>query len=526
VEENNPSDRFSYFLSPVCPDRLSSRSADNLIRVSPEPDCRRSSFPKIGLNQGMTMRRSPGRTSNLDSHRPERSCPRRRGSLPPNRLRTTALLLILLPLFQPEAPAQQWQKWTEQDGSIPGDDLERLALDRDGRLWLTTRHSGAAVYLDGRWIKYGVEQGLPSLSFLFGLAPGPGDRVAFGSFGSGISLIDHQGTPADTKDDLVIKFGTGDGLLSNSINAMTYDRDDNLWIGYGGDGLQVLTPETELISFPTGAEALASGMVLDLTAVGSRYLLVVLGLGGGVGILDHGGTPADPTDDRWEHFSETTDGLASDHVNSIAAGWDNRIWFATSAGLNILKFQDDPFNWAGHRWTTLEADDGLVGNAVTAIDFDGYGGVWIGTGSGVSRYLPASEQWTSFTHLSTGGLLPESGVKDLVYDHALGILWLATEDGLYSYRSGLPATPVQQVVAYPNPCRVAEGQNRVSFRARFPIEETVIYSVAGESVRRLQGGEDWDLTGRGGRPVPSGMYAFVARGEGGIFSRGWLAVLR
>ncbi|MFC2076400.1 two-component regulator propeller domain-containing protein [candidate division KSB1 bacterium] len=480
------------------------------------------------MNQGITMRRSPDPLSKPDGDCPPRPLRRQHGLRPQYHFRIFPLFLvpILFLLMPPKATAQQWQKWTKQDGSIPGDDLERLELDRDGRLWLTTRHSGAAVYQDGQWIKYGVEQGLPSLSFLFGLAPGPGGRVAFGSFGSGISLIDHQDTPADTKDDLVLKFGTGDGLLSNKINALTYDPDGNLWIGYGGDGLQVLTPETELISFPVGVEALASGMVVDLRVIGSRYVLIVLGLGGGVDILDHGGTPADPDDDRWEHFSETADGLASDHVKSIAAGWDNRIWFATSAGLSILGFQDNPFQRVDYRWTTLDSDDGLVGNGVAALDFDGYGGVWIGTGSGVSRYLPASGQWTSFTPLSTGGILPESGVKDLVYDRALGILWLATGDGLCSYRSGFPTTPVQSVVAYPNPCRVAEGHDRVRFRAQFRIEETVIYSAAGESVRRLQGGENWDLTDRGGRPVPSGMYAFVARGEGGILSRGWLAVLR
>jgi signal transduction histidine kinase len=71
------------------------------------------------------------------------------------------------------------------------------------------------------------------------------------------------------------------------------------------------------------------------------------------------------------------------------------------------------------------ASDGLAGGPVRAIYQDAAGDIWVGTGTGLSRFRDGS--WTTWTARQG---LPEGGVRGIVEDAPRHALWLVTAGGL------------------------------------------------------------------------------------------------
>jgi len=87
------------------------------------------------------------------------------------------------------------------------------------------------------------------------------------------------------------------------------------------------------------------------------------------------------------------------------------LWIGTGSGAS---------RYDGKTFRTLTAADGLAGNDVHAIIEDRKGVLWFGTNNGVSR--KAGEKWTSFTKKE--GLIANS-VSDMLEDHE-GNLWFTS----------------------------------------------------------------------------------------------------
>jgi len=437
-----------------------------------------------------------------------------------------AFILVFIPALTRASGSVEWERLTVGPGSVPGNQVERVALDSDFNLWLTTRHSGAAVYDGKRWYHYGTEEGLPGSSYLLGLAVGRGNLVAFGSFGNGVSLVDHRGTLDRTGDDLVTRLGTADGLLSNDIVDLVFDEAGNLWIGFAAAGLQVYTPDGELVSFSRGPGTLASSSITDLLPGGPGVLWIGLGQGNGVNLFDSRETLAEPADDRWLHLNSAGDGLLDDHVRVIKESPEGAVWFGTAGGIGILDHAGFPFDRRKHRWRRLSGDDGLSDVRITAIDFDNRGNAWIGTETVLERYNTADRRVTTYNPFNTAGVLSGNGINDLAYDQARNALWVATDEGLCRYRPLRSAGSAGDVVPFPNPCRISHGCDRVSFRSSLEVEELRIYTVTGDLVRTIRGIRSWDLRDNSGRRVTGGTFLFWARLEGGRESRGIIAITR
>jgi ligand-binding sensor domain-containing protein len=78
----------------------------------------------------------------------------------------------------------------------------------------------------------------------------------------------------------------------------------------------------------------------------------------------------------WTQYT-SADGLAGDTVWAIAFDGVNRGWFGTNNGLSVFD---------GETWTTYTVEDGLVHNDVRALAIAD-DGVWIGTWGGLSHLV-------------------------------------------------------------------------------------------------------------------------------------------
>ncbi len=126
---------------------------------------------------------------------------------------------------------------------------------------------------------------------------------------------------------------------------------------------------------------------------------------------------------RWEALSQTVfrhlmpdDALI---VSSIVEGNDGLIWVGTNEGL---------VQWDGYTARRYHASpkigSSLVDDAVLALHVDRGGRLWIGTLSGLDRYMPECD---CFAHLrcEAGRLGGESVFA--VEDDAKGGIWIATD---------------------------------------------------------------------------------------------------
>ncbi|GAA4461758.1 two-component regulator propeller domain-containing protein [Nemorincola caseinilytica] len=110
-----------------------------------------------------------------------------------------------------------------------------LGLDSYGNLWVSTMFSPShQLYVktpENEWTKFSV----PGAQFGGPLVVDDNDQVWFAGYnGSGVSVYNFNGTPADRTDDASYHLVSGKGygnLPSNTVNCLAKDNNNNIWIG-------------------------------------------------------------------------------------------------------------------------------------------------------------------------------------------------------------------------------------------------------------------------------------------------------
>ena len=177
----------------------------------------------------------------------------------------------------------------------------------------------------------------------------------------------------------IINYTTSDGLLTNYIECIDIDINDNLWIG---------TP---------------------------------------VGVQMFDGS-------SWINYNTSTNpSIAADNIKVVSATSNGDIWIGTDYGVS-------QFN--GIDWTTFTSANGLNNNQIYSIDEDPSGGIWIGTHAGVSYYNGSiwtsygypelhwsgvngtafDSQGNTWFSSPLGGVTSKVGNNFITYDTAYGLL--------------------------------------------------------------------------------------------------------
>ena len=344
-----------------------------------------------------------------------------------------------------------WATFTTADG-LADNNVIAIAVDRGGQLWFGTHGAGVSVLDDGgtpfykgddTWTTFAESDGLVDNS-VWAIAEDGGGGLWFGTYGGGASVLDHNGTPSDKKDDTWTTFATTDGLADDWVRAIDVDGEDQLWFGTGDAGVSVLdyggTPfdkeDDSWITF-ADAEGLA-GHYIDTIFADDRGGLWfntwhrdtrndVISIGAsGVSVLDDSGTPFDKQDDTWITFTAA-------YGNAIAADNGGRLWFGTvGGGVSVLDNGGTPFNKDDDTWATFTTADGLTDNDVNAINVDDGDRPWFGTSGGVSvldhggsPFYKGDDTWTTFTTVDG---LADNEVHAIAVDGG-GRMWFGTRGG-------------------------------------------------------------------------------------------------
>ena len=290
------------------------------------------------------------------------------------------------------------RRYTTADG-LSGDPVRRLLVDGDDSVWIAT--AGGLDHLSGGRIRsYSTKDGLPG-GDVVGLYRGSGNSMWVKTLGSDlVRWADGHFTPWKTK-----------GVAGPAVHDMLVDRNGNLWIASTTQGL--LRIRDQRVSRFTVKNGLSNDEALCLYQDRDGNLWAGTNEGG----LDRF------RDSNLTTFS-TDEGLSGDRTHSVIGDGAGNIWVTTSSGLSRL-------NGQGVR--TFTTADGLPTNNVLSLLIDHRKALLIGT---LSDGLIEMRAGRFAQRVATRDGMPASPISGIVEDGA-NQLWLATNgSGLVRYRDG------------------------------------------------------------------------------------------
>jgi signal transduction histidine kinase/ligand-binding sensor domain-containing protein len=270
-------------------------------------------------------------------------------------------------------------------------------------------------------------------------------NLFIGTLGAGLLFFDASGH--------YTRITTTNGLSSDYILSLCLDNEGDLWVGTDSGGIDRVKPK--LFNTVPGlhskdvrsvAQDASGGIWAAFTASGLSYWNSNRVHDFGIGrTLDASTVLVDRQQNVWAGtFSEGLFELGSHEFVSVPAvgifgsetdahrpeilalfeSSDGTLWAGSQNGLG---------RWDGQHWKLFTADNGLSGNAISAIAEDSRSNLWIGTeNSGLNFY--DGRKFISYRASENG--LPGDDVSCLYLDSD-GVLWVGTAaHGLARFKGG------------------------------------------------------------------------------------------
>jgi diguanylate cyclase (GGDEF)-like protein len=321
---------------------------------------------------------------------------------------------------------------------LAGKVVRTMIEDSAGRLWIGTT-SGLYRLVEDQVRNYA----LPSSSRhpeIIALLEDREHNLWVGTLGDGLIRINQEG---------IDRYSLADGLSGIEVKSLYEDNAGNLWVGTFGGGLDVFR---DAIFTPYGQREGISQNVVWSVIEGRDSSIWIGTQAGGLNRLRNGNVTV----------YSTREGFADDTVGALLEGRDGTIWLGKDSGLSRFAQgkvagaprADPPFReqvhaiyedasetlwigtrtkglveFRGNKYTYFTSREGLPNNNVQTIVPSKYGGLWIGTLGGLSRY-----QHGTFTNFTTKNGLSADQVIAL-YEDVDGTLWIGAE-GLNRLKNG------------------------------------------------------------------------------------------
>ena len=313
---------------------------------------------------------------------------------------------------------------------LPVTDIQALAEDLDGNLWIGTRLQGLVRFHPKTGeVRHFVSRSSDPHSLsdneVRSILVDRQGRVWVGTYGG----LDLYRPDSDSFERIRHDPRDPKSLGSNRIESLWLGPGGDLWIGTDGAGLDVWQPGSDVFMHHRFDEQDPSSLAGDVvrTIHGDSRGNVWLGLYGG-GLQRENPTVAPIRHVRRRPGQD--DSLSHSTVLSFAESADGDLWVGTEDGLNqfrreqrILELKHDPLDGRS-----------LGAKAVLSLEFDRRGRLWAGTFfGGLHLYEPESRTFRRFPHRPDEPDSPEAPGNPHVWsihEDPDGTLWLGTFGGL------------------------------------------------------------------------------------------------
>jgi len=371
----------------------------------------------------------------------------------------------------------------------------------DGTLWIGTLGGVMALDPEGEWrgVRNGGPDGLSRFD-LFSIYAARDNKLWIGK----CCCREIPNCPTqfvDTATEVSPALSAYDGW------SMSEDGAGRFWIGSNSTGLALLGADgTHLVDVPPSSGGLTSPSV---RALATRNNDVWIGHEGrGLQILRHGGNPTNTAGYQWKTF---TAGQIPDPAITAIELRDRDAFVLTSSSLvqytDEVRVRQWPLNFDG---------EPRRGSGLT---IDRRGNRWVGTSAGVLLINPAGE--TSLLTTGNSDIISDE-IIDVDLDPKSGDVLFATRIGVSRLKPGAGPKPGggSGRFLFPNPFR-PDGSLRVKVGGG-TADNAEVMDLAGRPIARFDPAVGWDGTGQGGGTVAPGLYLIVLDGADPLR----LAVLR
>ncbi len=266
----------------------------------------------------------------------------------------------------------KFENFTSENGFI-NVKVKSSAEDRDGTIWLGTDGSGVYIYKNE---EFKAIEGLRGV-YVKQIKRGPKGNIWIATAGNGLIKVEPK------NDNYVItKWGYLDGLPSNRLTSLQFDKQGYLWFGTENDGLGCFFPNQGKMraTFHAGKTGLSSNQIRTLALDKLERLWVGTSDGG----LNMFSTKAYQPKVR---IFKQQDGLKSDNIYLLAVDKEGNIISGTEKGIDYIVFGK---NGSIQQIKYYGKQDGFSGveTCQNSSWLDKDGTIWLGTINGLCQFNP------------------------------------------------------------------------------------------------------------------------------------------
>jgi len=338
------------------------------------------------------------------------------------------LLLIICCLVNCDVLAQEVKLFKNFgiDNPMSYSFVRTIAQDKDGFMWFGS--SDGLERFDGhQTLRFHHDDALPnslSSNVISRIHIDKQQRLWVGTFGGGLNLY-----RPSSRDFLHFTTKTKTSALTNdTVNSIFEDSLGNIWIGTE-NGLNIISEQQGKWSIQHiqqqlgNPKSLSHNAVLSIIETQNQQIWIGTN-GGGISVFDLQG--------NFVKLIKYGNSNSANYLNKFVSGLfldsNNNIWVGT-AGNGLLKYSQNSDKPVHHQFN---ADDPLTvsSNAISSIYQDSKRNIWIATDNGLSIYNPKTNTFRRYNYSPTN---PYSISNDYVitfFEDQSEMMWIGTFSGV------------------------------------------------------------------------------------------------
>ena len=283
--------------------------------------------------------------------------------------------------------------------------------DAQGNLWIG--HSkGASIYRNGEF-QVAISNEVTA-----------GRRVwSFAQASDGAVWAATENGLVRWQDGITKIYQEADGLPTNRLRSLAFDREGVLWIGTTGGGLASFAGGQFKILKPADGFPHPEVRYVLADPAGGVWAATA---GGGLAHVEHGNIKT----------YTVADGLPTDQLTTLARDGQGALWIGTwGAGVSRM---------AGGQFTSISTTGGLAGEQIWSLHVDREGSVWVGTWVGGLNRL----RKRPFVVLGTPEGLSHDNIRSVLHARN-AVTWVSTSGGGLNRIEGRRITALRKKTGLP-----------------------------------------------------------------------------
>ena len=428
-------------------------------------------------------------------------------------------------------------QWAQNIPNSPASSFfPSVVVDDKGTVWSTSTGPGGHgngkgfySYNGSYWRNYNTVSApqLKSNEF-FNVSIGPNNSKWFGTWGSGVAVVDSAGNVVRVFDNTtpVLMERSADRYVI--IGQIAFDAAGDVWVPILGSLddyiLWEMMPDSTWRSIRAPASTSFTHILgVTIDRYGTKWFVNDLpGFESNINFhciyYNETNTVSGLANDGWGEI-QSSSGLASVEVTCIVEDKQGSLWLGSNFGISIIGDPSSPTSQISSVFLGA-----VEGQYINTIAVDPLNNKWVAMQSGVVVLSPdGTSLLAEYNVGNTSGKLVDNNVLSIAFDEKQGIVYFGTAKGLSSLQIQAVGT-VEKMAALeigPNPF-ILPDQSSVTIKGLADNTTIKILTISGRLIKEFaaQGGGRafWDGTDSRGNSVGSGVYIIVGTPTMGIKS--------